>query len=266
MTGRMVARMPVLFVLFLAAALCATSLVRNMFWSDDLALWGDTVKKSPGRARPNYEYGIAAGKAGDAQAAFAFIERSRQLDASYFSRGLGMAQALGVDIAGRGYHGNASVRARPPDRYASIEQLVKQGLLDEAIKRYRALLAKNPRQPEVHNRLGRLYYGRKQLREAVREFEEAIRLDPDFGPAHSNLGFIFFGSDHLERAVYEFKEAIRLDPLDPEPHAKLGRAYLQTGQLDDAVSELEEALRIDPFNETARRYLPDARAAREAGR
>lgn len=251
--------------LLLAAFLTAISLARNAYWSDDLLLWGDTVRKSPGRARPNYEYGKAWSRAGEADIAFEYLRRARMIDPSHFDLGLGMAMERGVDIAVSSPHARTGRAApyRPPDPYAEIERLARAGKTADAIKAYEEVREKEPRNAEVHNRLGRLYFIAHRLQDAYKAFATAIQISPNLAAAHSNMGFLHMIMGNTVEAIEEYEEAIRLDPSDAEPRAKLGQAYLLNGWAEDAVRELEQVLRMAPRNSTARKYLPKAREALE---
>jgi len=105
----------------------------------------------------------------------------------------------------------------------------------------------------------------KRYDEAAGEYKEALRINPDFAWVHGNLGLNLAAQKQWTDAIAQYKEAIRLDPNFAWPHFNLSTAYWTTGHLPETVHELEETLRIDPKNEQALKWLPQAKAALQAG-
>ena len=50
--------------LLILVLLVPMTLARNRVWNDDLALWQDTVLKSPDKSRPHYNLGVALARLG----------------------------------------------------------------------------------------------------------------------------------------------------------------------------------------------------------
>lgn len=78
------------YIILIVIAICLAigSLNRNAVWHDDIGLWGDTVKKSPNKARPNYELGVSYSEINNAEKAFYYMKRAGQLDARYIRKWL----------------------------------------------------------------------------------------------------------------------------------------------------------------------------------
>ena len=56
---------------------------RNLVWEDDLTLWEDCARKSPGKARPVNKYGAALERRGRLEAAARAYRRASQADPSF---------------------------------------------------------------------------------------------------------------------------------------------------------------------------------------
>jgi len=213
-------------VLMAIAVLTLTSYTRNRIWHDAMTSWWDTAMKSPNKARPNYELGLAYAKKSDFANAQTYLAKAKQLDASFFKKAMAPEDVL------RAMNGP-----------------------DQAIAEYKRLLETNPGQPQMHNRLGAAYYEKGQLVEAKAEFLEAIRLNPAFAEAHSNLGFIYYKMGYNDGAVSEYRIAIALAPTDPVPHIKLGAALANMNLLVDAAQEVKKGLELNPDDQSAKKLL-----------
>ena len=104
----------------LAAVLIPPTLARNRTWNDDLLLWRDAAAKSPGKARPHYNLGVAllrdghVGEAGERFRAAAALDP----DDDYCWAALGYLSEVEGDRAGARAHYGRAVRMNPDNRYA----------------------------------------------------------------------------------------------------------------------------------------------------
>ncbi len=104
----------------LAALLIPPTLARNRIWNDDLLLWRDTVAKSPGKARPRYNLGVALLREGQVGKAGESFRAAVSLDPEddYNWAALGYLSELEGDRAGARAHYGRAVRMNPGNRYA----------------------------------------------------------------------------------------------------------------------------------------------------
>ena len=115
-----------------------------------------------------------------------------------------------------------------------------------AVNSLREAVAKDSKDAELHNVLGRMMGRAGSDANAVKaEFREAIRLKPDFAEAQNNLGLVLTQSSEDEGAIAAFREAIRIAPNWADAHANLG-AVLTITEPAEAVKELEEAVKLEP--------------------
>lgn len=115
----------------LAAVLIPSTLARNRIWNDDLLLWRDAVAKSPGKARPHYNLGVALLRDGQVEKAGESFRAAVSLDPDddYNWAALGyLAELEGDRDAARAHYGRA-VRMNPDNRYAQegLERVGERG-------------------------------------------------------------------------------------------------------------------------------------------
>lgn len=144
-----------------------------------------------------------------------------------------------------------------------------------AQREFRAAVAANPKEPNVHFGLGYLLWTKGQYPEAAEQFQAEIdnnphhlqavlyladsemqmnrmeearslleklaRLDPDNSMEHLDLGIVYIDEGRKEDAQAELKTAARLAPDDVNVHWRLGRLYHSMGKNAEAKSELAKA-------------------------
>jgi tetratricopeptide (TPR) repeat protein len=144
-----------------------------------------------------------------------------------------------------------------------------------AQREFRAAIAANPREPNVHFGLGYLLWTKGQHAEAAKEFQAELDNDPqhmqamlyladadiqlekidDAMPlleklvsqnsenamAHRDLGIVYTARDRNPEAVKEFQQAIRLAPNDVNAHYRLARLYRTMGRTAEANVEFEKS-------------------------
>ncbi len=144
-----------------------------------------------------------------------------------------------------------------------------------AIREFRAAVAANPKEPNVHFGLGYLLWTERQYPEAASEFQTEIDNDPrhikamlylanseielnrmedaralleavvksDAGSsmAHLDLGIVYAEDGRKQDALAEFQVAEKLAPSDVGVHYRIGQLYRSMGRTSEAKAELEKA-------------------------
>jgi tetratricopeptide (TPR) repeat protein len=144
-----------------------------------------------------------------------------------------------------------------------------------AIREFRAAVAANPKEPNVHFGLGYLLWTKGQYPEAAHEFhaeldndpqhvqamlyladadiqlekpdaaapllEKVVKLMPDNAMAHRDLGIVDAAGNRNQDAAAQFQQAIRLAPNDVNAHYRLARLYRAMGRTADANTEFAKA-------------------------
>lgn len=252
-----------LFVLVIfISVLGIATFQRNLVWLESSSLWSDAVDKSPGKARPHYNYAVTLADKGDFTAALQ--ENLRALDIN--------------PLLGKAYFNVGAIYQNRGDVRRSIDQ-------------YRIAIALRPDLALSHNNLGYAYYTLGRRDEAKREYDEAIRLKPDYVMAYINranlqmelnrasgaaadyMSAINFGGNSLGGDVYyrlamafkllnrpgDAREAllisIRLEPGLAEGYFELGLMLEREGRSGEASRLYRQALSLDPSLENARERL-----------
>jgi tetratricopeptide (TPR) repeat protein len=154
-----------------------------------------------------------------------------------------------------------------------------QGLLDDAIKEYRLVLAASPNRPGVHFRIGRVLLARSAQGKgdagaeaaALEEFDRELQIDPSNANAAYEIGEIQRKAGRLDMAVASFKKAVEADPEFEEALVGLGRTLIASADPGAALAPLKKATALDPRDEVAfyqiaqaHRALGEEAAQREA--
>jgi spermidine synthase len=169
----------------------------------------------------------------------------------------GVKFALGI-AAVHARHARAALERNPRD----IKSLSKLGYIawsegryDEAIGRFREVLAIDPRHAAAHVHLGVNYAALERFEASAAAYREAGRLNPDLGRlVEQSLDLV----ERLQRA--------RERPDDPVVHARLGDLYASDGRSDRAIECFEKVVALAPdrpegFFSLARQYEADEREA-----
>lgn len=220
------------------AALAAITLMwagwtwqRSQVWGDAVALWQDSVQKSPAKARPYNNLGSA------------LSERNRLGEAAeYFQRAVEL----------RPDYGDA--------RYNLGYAWIRLGRLEDGVAQLLEAVRLEPDNYRAYNNLGIAYLLKENYPEAVRHLQRAVDLSREFETAHNNLGVALRGSGDLEGAVRHLQEAIRLSPNYAEAYNNLGLAFKDQGRLADAAASFRRALSINPGQTAAKLNLEDVEA------
>jgi tetratricopeptide (TPR) repeat protein len=122
---------------------------RNSLWSDKVLIWNDSVEKSPMKARPHNNLGVALKNRGDLQKAVEHFQTSLRLDPRF----TGTYNNLG-------------------------NTFMQLGKFNEAFDNYFKALYAEPDNPKIHANLGKAYMKKWQIEEAIYHYREALRLQP----------------------------------------------------------------------------------------
>ena len=113
--------------------------------------------------------------------------------------------------------------------------LVKKGKYDEAIKKYKKGLLREPRSAVGYNYIAMAYrYKYEELRslkwreKEIEAFKKAIELDPNFYLPYINLGKTYYDMGNFKEAVLYFKKGLEIFP--EHPSRELIEQMIQEGE------------------------------------
>jgi tetratricopeptide (TPR) repeat protein len=147
-------------------------------------------------------------------------------------------QALGAETY-------AQLEEQFPDSWRThqlrAESSALRGKYQDALEEFRAALALDANEPELHDGLGELYMETHAFDSAERELEQAFAVDPSRTHSLYLLGRLYVLKGDNEKAVPYLERALRIQPDLAEANSLLGTAYLRLGQFANAVPRLEKA-------------------------
>jgi len=245
------------------ALLSVASYQRNRVWRDELSLWTDVVKKSPGKVRPHINLGIALRHRGALEGAIAEYRTALRLnpnDASaYDNLGVALYDTGALEGAIGAYR--TALRLNPNDANAYDNlgvALYTKGDLEGAIGAYRTALLLNPNDENTYYNLGEALNAKGDLEEAIVSYRTALRLSPNDVDACNHLGLALYATGDLGGAIAAYRAAIRLAPNAASAHYHLGVALMDQGDVPAAAKELQASLRLAPNTPAMRRHIDDA--------
>ena len=181
-----------------------------------------------------------------------------------------------------------------PRHMAAINNLIKNGKHQAAIKAIRQLLAKDQNNPELHYLLGQAYNAsgkpdialaeftkvnkmgkfegiineqafRKTIaglfmqfnqdEEALKEYLLLIKKDPDNSDYQYLVGTLFEKRGKTDNAIVHYQKAIEMDRRNDNAHFLLGKLYYSMKKLPEAKTQMEEAAKYNAENLQAVFYL-----------
>ena len=232
---------------------------RNAVWLNDLALWQDTVEKSPLKARPRVNLATSLIKIGNYDKALDELSRAVVLKTDYVAAHENMGVAhfhkgayqLAVIAFGKAIDldpGKASAH------YAMGKAYMGLGEKDKAIQVFEKTLSLHPSHLGARNNLGLILAEKKAYSKAISQFETLLRLDPGHKAASFNLALAYSLSGQADRAIRLYEKVIELEPDFFEAYYNLGLLYLDAlNRPDDAKPYLKKALALSKEPETAAR-------------
>ncbi len=150
-----------LVLLALAGTYGVATYCRNQVYQSEISLWEDVVKKSPRKARPYNELGLAYARKGRYSEALPFYQKAAALDPRFANYYNNMGQA-----------------------YLNLGDLAK------AQEMFNLALKKEPENYFAINNLGVIYLRQQRLQEAKEMFDRALRISPGYTVAQHNLQII----------------------------------------------------------------------------
>ena len=199
---------------------------RNQVWRDRLSIWQDCVNKSPQKARPHNNLGVALADKGHYNDAIEQYQKALQINPYY------------------------------PNALANLGlTLAKQGKIEEGVTQLLKALQVKPQDYETLSNLGVALLMQEREEEAIKYLSEALRINPHFAKAHNNLGVVRRRQSRFQEAMDHFSAALQLDPYYAEAHNNLGVTLANQGRYEEAIAQFSAALKIDPGYAKARHNL-----------
>ncbi|OGG03553.1 hypothetical protein A2W14_03145 [Candidatus Gottesmanbacteria bacterium RBG_16_37_8] len=234
---------------------------RNYIWQSEYALWKDVAGKSPNKARPHYNLGVASYSTGKITEAKNEFQKTIALDPQYLDayRNLGYIfesekkydEALSLYNQGLKVNFyDTTIRAQIASFYTSRKKY------EEAIDQYLKILEYDPRNSKVYNDMGIVYFIQNKQEETLASFKKAVDHDPKYKTAILNLANSFFHYGFNEKALEYYLLLLKLDPdniqalyncgliyYENKNYPQAGKYFQKTSKLDANFSEVRKLLK-----------------------
>ena len=181
---------------------------RNLVWTNDLTLWEDTARKSPDKARPYFNRGIAYVNEKAYKNAFADFDKSLMLNYKQIGEVQDYAGIYKKLIMSK--HGYAELANFMGAKYAEIS------LFEQAIRLFKIAIGIYPSKAEYLTNLCAAYGDLKRFKEAVKAGEAAVGLDQNSAGAHYNLAVAYYFDNQRPLALNHLGTATKLG-FTPDP-------------------------------------------------
>lgn len=113
-----------------------------------------------------------------------------------------------------------------------VELSASEKSFENAVKAYKKILAKDPKDDAAHYNLGRSYNKLNQDPEALKSLQQAVKLKPDDGDYQTELGVILIKLAQYQEAVSALKKAISLDSTNLQAESLLEKAEAGQKRVD----------------------------------
>jgi tetratricopeptide (TPR) repeat protein len=167
-------------------ALGYASHARASLYGSDIAIWADSVEKSPNKVRPRF------------QLAYAYMQKGQCAEADReFSR---------------------TAQLAPPDMTLLVDWALTLdclGRTDEALAKLQEALKIEPA-ANVYAQIGMMHGKKGRNDEALAVLDQAIKMDPLMIKAYVYRGNVLGGKGEWAKAIEEYKKALSIDPSDPD--------------------------------------------------
>lgn len=188
---------------------------RNKIWTSELTIWNDVIQKSPHKARPYYNRGLAYYRLGDYTRSSLDYQRTVELDPKYVEA-----------YINKGINDD------------------QEGKFDQSLADYNKAIEIDPDISEAYYNRGYAYMKRNNFTQALIDYNKAIELRPNYIEAYINMGSIYFNHGDLGRALSLYSKAIDIDPGSAAGYFDRAVTYYQLRNYSNALNDLQQAKKL----------------------
>ena len=231
--------------------LCFWTYQRNSVWREPVTFWKDCSHKSPKKARPHNNLGVALAEQGRLEEAIGHYAKALQIKPCLVEAHNNLGRALAKQGRFEEAIGHYSKALQIKPDYAMAHSnlgvaLAEQARFEEAISHFSEALEIKPNYAKAHSNLGVALMRQGNFKEAISHYAKALQINPNYADVHNNLGIALAGQGKMEEAMAQFREALRIRSDHADAHNNLGSALALRGKLREAIAQYKEALRIKP--------------------
>jgi len=134
----------------------------------------------------------------------------------------------------------------PIQKLIAVDRLLEEKEYDDALRGYQELLASDPNNAQILNRIGNTYQALHRFHDAKRYYDRALKADPQFAAAVNNIGCLYYNDRRYGTAARQYRRAIKMDSSIASFHSNLGYAYLGEKKYKEMMQEFSSAVTLDP--------------------
>ncbi|MFM1871986.1 MAG: hypothetical protein RL398_1408 [Planctomycetota bacterium] len=178
---------------------------------------------------------------------------------------------LWLELAGlerdRGDHAQSAAALQQAEKFHPDQAQVQAewgismeavGRLDDAERRYRAAIEREPLQPLANAQLGTLLARRGDAKTAREHFKIALVGMPNVAALHANYATASYGLGDLDTAKRHYVQALTIDPDHFSACFLLGKLLVEQGDRSQALPLLRHAASLRPDDRAVREALTAA--------
>ena len=229
---------------------CLT-IIRNTVWKTKLSLWYDVVQKSPAKARPHLNLGIAYFHLFKPIQAIEQFNLANKLEPDnsqiYYNRAEAYLVINRIEEAIRDL--NQSILFNPEfaeaiDTRGNAKLRLKD--FDQAITDFSLAIEMKPQLESAWFNRANAYLFKGEIQKALDDLDNAIVLNPDFAAAFNNRGQVMLNLGKYNEAIVDLNKAIDLEPRLTNAYNNRAKAFYAIRQFDFTIKDLTTSLQNNP--------------------
>jgi len=243
-------------IIILVATYSGMTFQRNKVWKDELTLWSDVISKSPNKARPYLNRGVAYWENNQRENALADYSKAVELNPKYFSHAylnLGIADASFGNFEKAIISYTKTIEIDPSNLEAYSSRGIAYAGINEnekALLDFQTAIKLNPNYPKVYYNRGNIYMNKQQWESAINDFTKAVEIDPRYIDAYSNRAIVYGNTGALEKAILDCSKVIELDPNYVKAYNNRAITYCSLKKWKEAIADYSIVIQFAPKNKS----------------
>ena len=204
-----------ILIIVIITSYSALTYRRNLVWKDEVSIWNDVIRKSPHKARPYYNRGVAYANKHYPDKAILDFNKALEINPYYVSA----------------YYNRGNIYS---DR----------GNNDLAIPDYDRAIMLNPADAKAYYNRGSVYFDKGRYDDAMLDFSKALSIEPTHAKAYNNRGIAYAIQGNYDQAIADLDKALDIDPRYAEAYNNRATAYCYKGNFDKSWKDIHKAMSL----------------------
>jgi len=153
---------------------------------------------------------------------------------------------------------NGGAKEKEKTLREQADEHFEKGEQKRAESLYLKILAKEPDDATLYNKLGLIYLRDKNYKDAKSALKQALKLEPENDTFHNNLGLLYYEMEDYDAAIEAYEKSMAINDKLPSRLVNLGLAYFMTKKYRKAADCYEKAIILDPRSEQTKELLKQA--------